>query len=133
MDEQINRLTRQLSAYFLVGGAAAIVEWASFFLFNKVISFHYIVATTFAFVIATYVNWVLGKRTLFRASNLTLNKAQEFSAIYLVSLIGLLWNVLIMFLLIERYMFDEMLSKVLATGIVFVWNFILRKKFIYKI
>ncbi len=127
------RLGRQFGAYFMIGGAAALIEWLSFYLFHKGMFLHYIVATTMAFIIATYANWLIGKRTLFKDSNNAMTGTREFYTVYMVSFLGLLWNILIMHVLIDRVMVDAMLAKIFATGIVFIWNFTIRKVYIYKI
>lgn len=57
----------------------------------------------------------------------------EIAKIYAVSVIGLLMNMAIMFVAVEKIGLPEMLSKIIATGIVFGWNFLVRKLVIYKI
>ena len=39
----------------------------------------------------------------------------------------------IMFSTVEKIGLAEMLSKIIATGIVFAWNFLIRKLVIYKV
>ena len=59
--------------------------------------------------------------------------------IYATSVIGLLLNWLIMWFAIDCLRMlglpsaPEMLAKIIATGVVFFWNFIIRKLVIYKI
>ena len=38
----------------------------------------------------------------------------------------------IMFVLVDALGWNEMLSKVIATGLVFVWNFLIRRLAIYR-
>ena len=53
-----------------------------------------------------------------------------------MSAIGLVFNVLLMYLFVTviglNTSFLKTVSKILATGIVFFWNFFVRKLFIYK-
>ena len=67
---------------------------------------------------------------LFRASDGGL--VQELIRIYLASVIGLVLNLIIMFALVDKLSCDEMLSKIVATGLVFFWNYGIRRMFIYK-
>ena len=119
---------KKFISYFFVGGLAAIVEWGSFALFNLFTS--YMVATVIAFIIATCANYFLGKKMTFK--NYKQNK-KDIVSVFIVSGIGLLLNVLFMHIMIEMIKIPyEMLCKIIATGLVFFWNYVSRRIFIYK-
>lgn len=120
----------QLIQYGFVGGIAALVEWTSYFLVDTVLHWHYMLATVLSFLIATFVNWVAGRITLFRnaAKNGTVN---EILWVYFVSGIGLLLNLLLMYIFVTKVGIPGVPAKIAATGLVFIWNFISRKIFIY--
>lgn len=128
---QIKKSFLQLFLYLIVGSLATLVEWGAFYVLNSPLSLHYAVATALAFVLSTAANWLFGRLILFRASKQ--NTARELLKIYAVSIIGLLMNIAIMFVAVEKIGLSEMLSKIIATGIVFSWNFLVRKLVIYKI
>lgn len=123
-------LLKQLIQYGIVGGVAALVEWASYFLFDTALHWHYMLATVLAFLSATFVNWVVGRCTMFRnaARNGT---ASEILRIYFASGIGLLLNLLFMYVFVTVIGIPGVPAKIAATGLVFIWNFIARKIFIY--
>ena len=121
----------QFFIYFIVGGLATIVEWSAFYVLNSIFNIHYAFATTLAFILSTAANWLFGRLILFRDSKQ--NTAKELVKIYMVSIIGLLMNIAIMFVAIEKLGIQDMISKIIATGIVFIWNFLIRKLVIYKI
>lgn len=128
---------KQFISYFFVGGMAAIVEWIMFFLFANVIKMDYIAATVLAFVFSTTTNWILGRVMTFKDNAAYKNqKTKEAVLIFAVSAIGLLFNMILMYLFVTVLGFDSSLgktgSKVAATGIVFIWNFLIRKLAIYK-
>ena len=58
--------------------------------------------------------------------------AAEIAGVYLAAVVGLLLNMGIMFVLVDALGWNEMLSKVIATGLVFVWNFLIRRLAIYR-
>ncbi|NLC92834.1 MAG: GtrA family protein [Treponema sp.] len=128
---QIKKSLIHFILYFIVGCLATIVEWGAFYVFDNWLSFHYILATALAFVLSTFANWAFGRLILFRESKQ--NTWLELAKIYAVSIIGLLLNIGIMYIEVEKLLMNEMLSKMIATGIVFVWNFLIRKFVIYKI
>jgi putative flippase GtrA len=121
----------QLFLYLIVGGLATLVEWGAFYELNQRLTVHYMAATALAFALSTFANWGFGRLILFRVSNQ--NTWFELVKIYAVSIIGLLFNIGIMYVEVDKLMMDEMLSKMIATGIVFIWNFLIRKLVIYKI
>ena len=78
--------------------------------------------------ISTMIEWIF---LIFKSKNLYLLK--EILKIYFVSLIGLCLNLIIMFFAIEKFNVKNIFAKILATGIVFAWNFLIRKYVVYKI
>ena len=83
-----------------------------------------------AFAISTFANWLAGKLILFKEWG---NTMSELAKIYATSIAGLLFNLILMWIMVEALGLQEMLSKIIATGIVFMWNFLIRKLVIYKI
>ena len=128
---------KQFISYFFVGGVAAIVEWVMFFIFANVLQINYFVSTVIAFIFSTTANWILGRITTFKDNNTYKDKkAKEAFLVFIVSAIGLLFNLIHMYLFVTVMGFDSSLGKTLrkiaATGIVFIWNFLIRKLVIYK-
>lgn len=125
-----NKAIKQLLLYLVVGGIATVVEWVCFYLFVNVGNINYLVSTALAFIVSTFANWLAGKLILFKESQ---NILAELIKIYATSVAGLLFNLVLMWLMVEQLSMPEMLSKIIATGIVFIWNFVIRKYVIYKI
>ncbi len=128
---------KQFISYFFVGGVAAIVEWVMFFIFANVLQINYFVSTVIAFIFSTTANWILGRITTFKDNNTYKDKkAKEAFLVFVVSAIGLLFNLILMYLFVTVMGFDsslgKTLSKIAATGIVFIWYFLIRKLVIYK-
>ena len=128
---------KQFISYFFVGGVAAIVEWVMFFIFANVLQINYFVSTVIAFIFSTTANWILGRITTFKDNNTYKDKkAKEAFLVFVVRAIGLLFNLILMYLFVTVMGFDsslgKTLSKIAATGIVFIWNFLIRKLVIYK-
>lgn len=132
-----NSAIKQFISYFFVGGIAAVVEWIVFALFANAVEMNYIVATCLAFLFSTAVNWMLGRIWTFKSSTNYENKrAKELLLVFTVSAIGLLFNMGLMYLFVTVIGLDtailKTISKIIATGIVFFWNFYVRKFVIYK-
>ena len=127
---------RQFISYFGVGGVSALVEWGAFFLFDSVLGIQYMLATVLAFILSTTMNWFLGRVITFRDSAYKNQKGREIVLVFAVSAIGLLFNLGLMYLFVTVLKMNtsqwKIVAKVLATGIVFVWNFLARKLWIYR-
>lgn len=130
-------IVRQFISYFFVGGVAAVVEWVLFALFDNALHIHYIPATGLAFIFSTATNWILGRLWTFKDNKSYENKkAKEIFLVFAVSAVGLLFNMGLMYLFVTVLGLDTALlkttSKIVATGIVFFWNFLIRKFAIYR-
>jgi len=123
-------LVLQFFRYVLVGGTAALVEWGSFFLFFYVVQIHYLLAVTGAFLLATGVNYVLSIKFVFSHGRFPVHKEAFF--VYLLSAIGLILNLGLMWLFVGILSINPMFSKITSTGIVLIWNFTSRKVFIFR-
>ena len=128
----IEKLFRQLFSYFFVGLAAALVEWTSFWVFNSPLRLGIYLSTLLSFLIATSVNWLLGRKTTFKKHSKARDARKDILPVFLVSGVGLGLNILLMWLFVDRLLWIPLLSKILATGIVFAWNFTSRRFLIYN-
>jgi len=119
----------QFIRYTGVGGTAAIVEWTSFAFLIGVVHFHYLAAVVGSFIVATAANYLLSIRFVFGRGRHSLHK--EAFMVYMVSGVGLLLNMLLMWFFVGRLGIPAMTAKIIATGIVFFWNFGSRKMFVF--
>lgn len=131
----ISENLKQFISYFGVGGVAAIVEWVCFFLLDW-FGTPYLVATIIAFIVATFANWFLGRTFTFKDSSYKDNRGKEIILVFFVSAIGLAFNMLLMYLFVDVIGMNKNLmktgAKIISTGIVFIWNYLARKLWIYK-
>jgi dolichol-phosphate mannosyltransferase len=124
-------LRSDLFLYLIVGALATIVEWSGFWIFFDMLRIQYLLATALAFVFSTFANWLLGRILVFRGKqNQSLLK--ELLSIYLTSIGGLLLNLGIMYVMVDFCSIQEMIAKITATVLVFSYNYLIRKKLIYK-
>lgn len=125
--------------YLFVGGTAALVEWGLFYLF-----FYYVfnvfgwsvdaltlVATTLAFCLSTLYHYFLGNVLVFDSGS-KYNKGKELSLVFLVSVMGLAFNLMFMYAFVGWLNWNPMVAKVVASCIVVVWNYLSRKKWIFR-
>lgn len=123
-------LERKFLIYLLIGGSAALVEWSLFYIFNKMWLVNYLLAVVLSFVLATLYHYIFTTMYVFE-SGTKYNKAAEISLVFAVSVVGLLFNLGIMYLLVDFAALDAMVSKIIASALVTMWNYLARKKWIF--
>ncbi|MDY2557571.1 MAG: GtrA family protein [Candidatus Faecousia sp.] len=131
MKQFLDKYIGGLFGYLIVGGLATIVEWAGFWLFSEKLSIEYLLATALAFAISTFANWLFGRLLVFRGKQQQ-SLLREILSVYLASIVGLLLNLLIMFLLVQLLGVKKMIAKMAATVLVFTYNYLVRKLIIYR-
>ena len=116
--------------YFLVGGASALTDWALFALFLYWGELQYLVSGSLSFIVATAANYYMSIRFVFGTGRRSLK--QRVTLLYFVSLVGMAINLALLTLGIDLLDLHPMIAKILATGMVFAWNFLLRYFYIFR-
>lgn len=123
----MNKIVR----YFLVGGAAASIDFAIFAVFAYFLGLPWFPVAAGGFIVATTVNYELSIRHVF-SSEIRFSRKYEVLLVFFVSMVGLAINQAALWIFIEVLAWNLLLAKVMATAIVFFWNFVLRHSFIFK-
>lgn len=125
--------------YLFVGGTAALVEWGLFYIFFMFLlpplglffTYNMLLATTLAFSLSTLYHYFLGNVLVFDSGS-KYKRGKELSLVFLVSIIGLGFNLFFMYIFASLLEWNPMFSKVLTSCIVVVWNYLSRKKWIFR-
>jgi putative flippase GtrA len=134
---KLNSALHQLFRYFLVGGAAFIVEFSSFALLIHVLQGKYDlqIAQTLSFCGGLITSFVGNKFITFNhAQKEYLHSHQVQFVKYVVLAIGnlLLTNTLI-YLLVNHASLKPLIAKVLLMASVALWNYVIFKRYIFKV
>jgi putative flippase GtrA len=116
--------------YFFVGGTAAVVDIGLFSIFTLYFGWPWIPVSIFTFILATLTNYFLSIKFVFE-SGARHKKHIEVFGVFIVSGLALLVNQLVLYIAIEIFEWHLILSKVIATGVVFLWNYYGRSKFVF--
>lgn len=116
----------QLFRYFFVGGFAFLVDYGLLVLLTEVFGLHYLVSATISFLAGLVVNYLLSTSWIFRKSTLE-NKWAEFLIFAVIGVVGLGLNNLLLYLLTDKLHIHYMISKLITTALVMIWNFGARK------
>jgi len=121
----------KIVGYFVVGGIAATVDISLYTLFAVYLDFNYMTVAFSSFVIATFVNYFLSIKHVFDSGSRFSSK-HEITAVFVASGIGLLMTLAILYLAIDLIGMDKFVSKIIATGLVFGWNYSIRNYYIFR-
>ncbi len=122
----------QFFRYLFVGGIATIVDWGVLFLLTDFAHIYHLVSAIIAFIAGLITNFFLSKLLVFKANEARVNAVMEFVNYAVIGVIGLGITELIMFLFTNCWAVHYMISKIIATIIVLVWNYFARKILVYK-
>jgi len=119
-----------LVVYFFVGGMCALIEWSLFAAVHFLAHAHYLLAAAVAFLLGTYVNYLLSACYTFFSRGRS--ATQELLLVYLVSTLAFGVNVAAMTALMAWADVPTMPAKILGTGVAFFWNYGFRQFFVFQ-
>ena len=122
----------QFVRYAFVGGIATVVDWGALFLLTEIAHIYHLVSAIIAFVAGLITNFLLSKLLVFNANEVKVNPTLEFISYGMIGVVGLGITEAILFLLTNCLSVHYMISKMIATVIVLAWNYLARKKILYK-
>ena len=121
----------QFVRYGLVSVIALAVDFGGMVLLVELLSIHYLVAATVSFISGLAVNYLLSRAWVFTERKYE-SRVKEFIIFTGIGIVGLLLNNSIMWLAVEKIGIYYIFSKIIATILVFFWNFGLRKMLVFK-
>ena len=127
----MKKLLEQIVRFGIVGVIAFVVDYTVLLLLTEVMGIHYLISSAVSFVVSVAVNYVLSIAFVFETDK-SRSKGQEFALFAVMSVGGLGINQLMMWLLSDRLFIPYQLSKLFATAVVMVYNFITRKLFLER-
>lgn len=123
------KLIAQIFKFGIVGGIAFIIDFLFLFLFKELLSLPILLSNTLSFIISTIYNYIASTKWVFDTKRDKSNK-KKFIIFVVFSIIGLLINNIVMWILTDVIKLYYLLSKIVATAIVMIFNFVTRKIFL---
>lgn len=125
----MKKLIAQLMKFGVVGVIAFIIDYGLMVLLTEAFGVNYLLSATVSFAVSVTFNYFASMRYVFRHKE-GMSKRREFVIFVVLSVIGLGINDLIMWLGTGLWGISYLITKLVATFIVMVWNFITRKIFL---
>lgn len=123
----MTKLINKIIKFSIVGGIATIIDFICLYIFKEYLNIDVILANTLSFIISVIYNYIASITLVFDI-NKNKNKKLKFVLFIIFSVIGLIINNTLIYILTSNLNIYYLLSKVIATLIVMIFNFITRKK-----
>ena len=126
----MQKLIKQLLKFGVVGIIAFFIDYGAMMLFTEVLGINYLKSSTLSFIITVIFNYIASIKFVFEVG---LKQTLKDAAVFIgLSIIGLIINEIIMYIGVDRLLIDYKITKIGATALVMIFNFITRKIFIEK-
>ena len=131
LKNKTNNTLIQLFRYTFVGGFAFVVDFGTLYVLTEFFEIYYLVSAAIAFTIGLLINYTLSVIWVFDTRTVK-NKWLEFAIFTAIGMVGLGLNEFFMWFFTEVAGLYYMLSKLISTGFVYLWNFIVRKIMLFR-
>jgi putative flippase GtrA len=113
-----------------VGGISFILDFSIYFALVHFFSVNYLISAATAFIISVMVNYLMSTEWVFNQSKIQ-NKALEFNLFMIISIVGLVFTEILLYLFTDIGGTNYLISKIIVAIIVLFWNFTARRIMFY--
>ncbi len=113
----------------VVGVIAFVIDYGLMVLLTEVFGINYLVSATISFTVSVIFNYLASMRYVFSHKE-GMSRRREFVIFVVLSVIGLGINNGLMWIGTGLLGISYLITKLFATVVVMLWNFITRKKFL---
>lgn len=117
--------------YLIAGGAGFLLDYSIFALCYEVFGWNYLVSATLGFVAGLILVYITSNKWVFSSRRMAAHQTVEFLVFTAIGLVGLGLTVLFMWLFTDVLGVYPLISKLLTTALVLLWNFFARKLILY--
>lgn len=125
----MRKTLEQFIKFGVVGTICFAVDYGLMILLTEAFGIPYLISCALSFTVSVIVNYLLSMKYVF-ASREDISRRKEFGIYVFLSVIGLLLNEFMMWVMVDLFSIHYMLSKVAVTCIVMIFNFVTRKIFL---
>lgn len=122
-------LIKQILYFAIIGGICFIVDYCTMLLLTELLGLSYLISNLISCVLSIICNYLLTMRFVFYRKH-NLPRYTEIGIFALISVVGIAFNQLLMWLGTEYILKDYRLVKVISTIIVTIFNFVVKKIFV---
>lgn len=125
----MKHLIQQFMKFGVVGAIAFVIDYGLMVVLTELFGVEYLLSATISFIASVVFNYVASMRYVFTHKE-GLSRRREFTIFVVLSAIGLGINDALMWVGTSLFGISYLITKIAATAIVMVYNFVTRKKFL---
>ena len=118
----------EILSYLFFGACTTLINIISFWIFRQ-FNFDIFISNTFAWIISVLFAFITNKKYVFNSNGKVLKESITF---FIFRIISLGFDMLIIYLLIDMWGWNDILSKVISNVIVIILNYIFSKLFVFN-
>lgn len=127
----MKQLLNQVIKFGIVGGLAFFIDYFILYALVEYLGIYYLISSAISFTVSVIFNYICSMKFVFVRRD-DISKKNEFIVFIILSIIGLIINQIVMWIMVDRLDVYYMFSKIFVTCIVMIWNFVSRKIFLEK-
>ncbi|MCF0226673.1 MAG: GtrA family protein [Methanobrevibacter sp.] len=120
----------QFFRYIFVGGTSFLVDFAIYYSLITFFGVNYLISAVIAFLISVLWNYYTSTKWVFNQDEIG-NRVLEFNLFIVISVIGLVFTEIFLFIFHNFLHIDYVWSKIIASVLVMFWNFAARRVMFY--
>ncbi len=125
----MRKLIEQIMKFGVVGVIAFVIDYGLMVALTELAGVNYLISATISFIVSVTFNYFASMRYVFTHKE-GMSRRREFVVFVVLSVIGLLINDALMWLGTDIAGISYLITKIFATAVVMVWNFVTRKIFL---
>lgn len=126
-----SNIVSQFARYLVVGGFAAVIDFASLYSLTEFAGLHYLASAAIAFLLGLAANYLLSRTWVFDQRRIA-NSTMEFVVFAAIGVVGLGLNEAIMWVAQEKVHLHYMIGKAISAAMVLLWNFGARRVLLFS-
>lgn len=129
VENKTEKLFIQIFKFGIVGGIAFLIDYAILFCCKEFIGFNVLLSAAIAFTVSVIYNYIASVKWVFDV-NRDKSAKNNFIIFIILSIVGLIITEIIMWIGSDIMGINYLITKIIATAIVMIFNFVTRKKFL---
>ena len=125
----MQRLIQQIFKFGVIGALAFLIDYGVLYVLTEYAGMYYLLSGAISFTVSVIFNYICSMKYVFSGKE-GMSRRKEFIVFVVLSILGLLLNQLLMWLGVDLLHIYYMVTKIFATAIVMVYNFVTRKIFL---
>jgi len=120
----------QLIRYLFAGGVAFIVDVSILYVLTEFAHIHYMISSTISFTIGLIISYLISILWVFNEKRIE-KKTVELTVFAAIGGVGLILTSSFMWFFTSILLLHYLFSKILTTAVVFIWNFLAKKRILF--